>query len=338
MLSCQQISAEVDFLIEPEVYQVNLSSVGEESSEPEISSLEGEKTSELQLSSTQYKSKCNITNYKDFVDDFRKVDKIVRETGCSGKECIGKGCQLAGADFKESNLRGFIFNEANLRGANFKMANIDGAVFTRADLTGANLETNLEESGFRDALLENATYDSMLRIHLAGWRLGISSPEERGMVDIHQDRLAKMREIRGEDCDVKNYLTYTPDLTACNLEYVDFSNQDLSDFIFNYANLRGADFKESNLRKARFKGADIFLADFRSADLTGANLETNLFFSFFGRLNILYSTATKLEEARYDSRFRVTPDWLDLIMGLGIRGDPEEKGMIDSNPFAKLMY
>ncbi|MBC6416180.1 MAG: pentapeptide repeat-containing protein [Bdellovibrionales bacterium] len=122
-------------------------------------------------------------------NDFSKVDKIVRETGCRGKECLGKGCQLEGADFSNQDLRGFIFNNANLRGADFRGANIDDAQFIETDLTGANLETNLIYSYFTDALLENATYDSRLKVtpnlisRIFG-STGITDPKEKGMLDI----------------------------------------------------------------------------------------------------------------------------------------------------------
>ncbi|MBC6415664.1 MAG: pentapeptide repeat-containing protein [Bdellovibrionales bacterium] len=372
VLSCQQVSPEVDFPIEPEVSQVNLSSIGEESSELETSSLEEEsselKTSsseeesfelespsseeetselespsseeesfEIQLSSAQDKSKCNITNYKYYLkyeDDFKELDKTVRETGCKDKGCLGKGCQLEGADFSNQDLRGFIFNNANLRGANFKMANIEGAKFVNADLTDANLETNLDLSDFTDALLKNASYDSMLRF-FSVWGGGIASPDKREMVDIHEARLAEMRVKReGKDCDARNYLRYTRDLTACNLEGLDFSDLTLDNYIFDYANLRGADFRGAKLIRASFKGADISLADFRSADLTGANLETNLDLSNFGSVTLLYSS-TKLEKATYNSLFRVSLSFFNILIteifaftATGIR-NPEKRGMID---------
>ena len=261
------------------------------------------------------------------------MNKLLRETfeeiGCEDvkeTQCIAKGCQLTRVDFSNQNLEDLNFNDANLRGANLKMAKLGYAYFIDADLTGANLETNLDDSRFRNTILKNATYDSMLRIR--GVR-GIDNPEEEGMIDIHKARLAEMRKKRGEDCHAKNYLTHTPNLTACNLEYVDFSNQDLSDFIFNYANLRAADFKESNLRKASFKGADISFVKFFDADLRGANLETNLELSRFG--------GALLENALYDSRFHLKGWLIGRIFYNAGMGDPEERGMIDTNPFAKLM-
>ncbi|MBC6416176.1 MAG: pentapeptide repeat-containing protein [Bdellovibrionales bacterium] len=348
VLSCQQVSPEVDFPIEPEVSQVNLSSIEEESSELESSSSEEEtseletsslegKSSKLQFSSAQDKSKCNITNYKEFVDDFWKVEKIVRETGCKDKECIGKGCQLAGADFSNQDLRGFIFNNANLKGANFKGSNIDDAQFIEADLTGANLEGQLWGANFVDALLENAIYDPLLEhYYRAHSPLGISFPEKRGMIGIQKFIQGEMRKKRGEYCTAENYKKYVPNLTACDLEAFDFSGQDLTGFIFDYAYLYEADFNRSKLRGASFKKAVVWWVDFRGADLREANLETDIVSSYFGRFGyfetfILYGTS-KLENATYDTRYRVYPHWTHWMFlgGRGIRF-PEKRGMINTN-------
>ncbi|MBC6415545.1 MAG: pentapeptide repeat-containing protein [Bdellovibrionales bacterium] len=271
---------------------------------------------------------CNITNYMDYVKDSSKVEELLQEIDCKGKDCLGKGCQLQGADFSNQDLSDFIFRYANLTGANFKGSKIENADFRNADLTKANLETNLEKSKFKGALLTGASYDSLLRkLYITtNSRRGVKTFKDFDMIDIHQRRIAEMRKERGEDCDSTNYQKYVPNLKVCNLTKVDFSDQDLSKYIFDYSVLIGVKFDGANLTEASFKGSNIHGASFLDSDLTNANLETNLDVGDFGRFSFLWNSHAIVSGAVYDSFMRVISKGFISTRGIT---DPKEKGMKD---------
>ena len=130
---------------------------------------------------------CNKTNYEDYIYDFQKVNQIVRQTGCTGKDCIGMGCQLQGMDFSGKDLKGTIFSYANLTRSNFENANVKGAIFRRSDLSYANLKTDIFLANFIEAILSFASFDDINYRVYDGVRglmsgRGIRKPEKRGMI------------------------------------------------------------------------------------------------------------------------------------------------------------
>ena len=127
---------------------------------------------------TQKKLTCNIQNYKNYIFDVQKMERLVEETGT--------GCYLLGVDFSDQNLTDAVFMKSNLKGAIFKAANLKGAQFIEADLTNAVLEdTNYMEAYFTDAILTGATYNEYSRITAWGKLFsgkGIRDPQGKGMI------------------------------------------------------------------------------------------------------------------------------------------------------------
>ena len=122
--------------------------------------------------------KCNISNYREYIYDFQKMNQLIAETG--------SGCYLPGVDFTGQDLTNAVFTKSDLRRAIFKTANLDGAKFIDADLTGAILEdTNYMEAYFRGATLTEATYnyyDGVVAWLRGVNGQGIQDPEGKGMI------------------------------------------------------------------------------------------------------------------------------------------------------------
>ena len=121
--------------------------------------------------------KCDIHNYKDYVQDFQKMNQLIAETG--------KGCYLPGIDFSGKDLTNLVFTKSYLNGAIFKNAVLNGTKFISADLTNAVLEdTNYMSAYFRNANLTGATYNEYSAT--TAWiksftGQGIRNPEGKGM-------------------------------------------------------------------------------------------------------------------------------------------------------------
>jgi uncharacterized protein YjbI with pentapeptide repeats len=85
--------------------------------------------------------------------DPRDLSRL-KQTG----EC--KGCDLAGADFRNANLRDAKLDDANLQGADFSGANLKDVDFDRANLKYANFKGALiDNTDFSSANLDGANID-----------------------------------------------------------------------------------------------------------------------------------------------------------------------------------
>ena len=123
-------------------------------------------------------SKCNIHNYKEYVYDYKKMNRLIAETG--------QGCYLPGADFSNKDLSYMIFTQSNMRGVILKNSIVTGTKFIKVDCTGCALEdSNYMEAHWRGALLKTATYNwydpivAWIR-KLSGQ--GIRNPKGKGMI------------------------------------------------------------------------------------------------------------------------------------------------------------
>ncbi|MBC6416008.1 MAG: pentapeptide repeat-containing protein [Bdellovibrionales bacterium] len=82
-----------------------------------------------------------------------------------------------------------------------------------------------------------------------------------------KESLEKREELRryscGQDCLGK----------VCQLEEMNFKNKDLSNFTFDYANLRNSDFTLATLEKSSFEGADLTEVTFEKAGFKSSFFE-----------------------------------------------------------------
>ena len=75
---------------------------------------------------------CDRSNYKQYIFDVRKTQELISQTE--------QGCQLAGMDLSQANLKGAYLLKANLQGANLQGANLSKANLKGANLKGADLQ------------------------------------------------------------------------------------------------------------------------------------------------------------------------------------------------------
>ena len=164
---------------------------------------------------------CNISNYKEFVQDHNKILELIEQTG--------EACQLQGADFTGEDLSNYDFSYADLTSARFKEANLTYTNFTGAtlidtDFTGATLiytifvkavakwanfqQTDLYQADFEDTMLDQTTYSpsykrvpDLLDIRSYWNDYGIKDPESRGMIATETTTILKSE---GEAYDIKD--------------------------------------------------------------------------------------------------------------------------------------
>ena len=94
---------------------------------------------------------CSVENYKDYIYNSVKTNKLIEQTGAG---CDFTKANMDRVNFFEADLRGAIFDDTNLHKVNFNSANLANASFKNANLFRVDLrKAQLVETDFRGAEL-----------------------------------------------------------------------------------------------------------------------------------------------------------------------------------------
>lgn len=83
-------------------------------------------------------TRCNATNYKEYIFDQDKVDQAQRESFINNNSF--NWCDLIGADLSEQNLQGAILTHLDLKYIKCYKTNFDNADFTNVNLSFADCD------------------------------------------------------------------------------------------------------------------------------------------------------------------------------------------------------
>lgn len=192
-------------------------------------------------------------------DDFKDQDLSGKDfSGLSiyGYDLSGKNLQ--NASFQFSDVSGTNFLGADLRGASFKSATLYGADFTNADMRGVNL-------------------DEACFFQKATWTGTLLDPKWEKLVKLFEDGQLTTTNLQGYDfssvCFDEIYWK-DADFSNATLKGALFNPgaRDLSNTIFQNANLESAYLAIADLTNVDFTDAILDKTDLSNATLSGANI------------------------------------------------------------------
>jgi uncharacterized protein YjbI with pentapeptide repeats len=198
--------------------------------------------------------------------------------------CDFSFADLANADLQGSNLSNADFASADLTNVKLAGANVSGSKFTGAALTnissgGLNGTPASLPAGWKVVLgylagptanLTNATLTgaTLTGVNLSEANLdGVTSGRVIGIPTLANTWRVKAGYLVGPKANLAG-----ADLTAQDLQGLNFVDANLAGAILERASLRSARFTRANLSNANLKSATITDTNFTDADLTNANL------------------------------------------------------------------
>jgi len=170
---------------------------------------------------------------------------------------------LAGANFKNANLKGINFKRAGLDSANFEGANLEGICLEKADLIGANFKNaNLINANLSDCICNGANF-KYARLNNADLSESFCNGTKFKFTNLTNANLT------GSYCDNSNFDCAI--LRNSNIQGAVFDNSNLTGVIFDNAKGKYARFYNSKLYNASFDNVDIDHAQFSLAYIKNTN-------------------------------------------------------------------
>lgn len=115
----------------------------------------------LSLVFPQETTKCNASNYKDYIFNPDKINQMLEESRINYS--VQNWCDLRGVDFSGENLQGAKLFYLDLSYIKCEGSNFDGADFTRSNLSFANCKgASFKAANFHETQVSGANFSKTI--------------------------------------------------------------------------------------------------------------------------------------------------------------------------------